>query len=471
MNAKVAAVVQRLRHIKENGLAGDTFWGFLHEGVALIATMTAFTLLGRSLGTAGYGDYASLYAIVGPLGNLAASGVPLALMQHVLRDREPLATTVGSCTSLTLLFGTGLAVIGILVGSLIIPTLPILTIALVIMLEFIVLPLSNIASTTIQTQAGYARATQLRTGQVLVRLTIILILHSMGNLTVASLAATHLVVSVIITGVMLQLTARHYGYRPWPRPFRKRHAGTSVSYSIGITGITLQNDGDKATLAAYGYREETGLYSAAYRIVQFGLLPVGVLTGATHQRFLHHEEGARDQHLRRAIKYAGVTLAYGVVFMAGVLLLAPVLPRLVGEDFRDSVNMVRWLAPLVLLRGLAMFPMNALMGLGKTFMRSLLLVATAALSMVLYITLIPIWNWKGAVAGTIIGESVLAAAAWFFLLRYQRLDNARIDASEADASESDASESDAEAAGDDATVAAVNETSMHAAMHAEDERS
>ena len=46
-----------------------------------------------------------------------------------------------------------------------------------------------------------------------------------------------------------------------------------------------------------------------------------------------------------------------------------------------------------------------------------------------------------------------------------------IDASEADASESDASESDAEAAGDDATVAAVNETSMHAAMHAEDERS
>jgi len=462
----VAQLTGRVRQLRENGLAGDSFWGFLHEGIGLVATMTAFTLLGRSLGTAGYGDYASLYAIVGPLGNLAASGVPLALMQHVLRDREPLADTVGSCTSLTLLFGTGLAVIGVMVGALIIPTLPIVTIAMVIVLEFLVQPLSNVASTTIQTQAGYARATQLRTGQVLIRLAIILVLHAMDNLTVASLAATHLVVSVFVTGAMLQLTARHYGYRPWPRRFRKHHAGTSVSYSIGITGITLQNDGDKATLAAYGYREETGLYAAAYRIVQFGLIPVGVLTGATHQRFLHHEEGERDQHLTRAIKYAGVTVAYGVVFMAVVLSLAPLLPRLVGEEFRESVTMVRWLAPLVLLRGLAMFPMNALMGLGKTFMRSMLLVVTAALSMVLYITLIPIWNWKGAVAGTLIGEAALACAAWFFLLRYQRLDNARIDAAQTGGDQGDDPGADL----DDETMAAVNETSMHAAMHAEDDR-
>lgn len=426
-SGRVAALTGKVRQVRAHGLAGESFWGLLNEGVTLVSTVVAFTLLGRSLGTVGYGDYASLYSIVGPLGNLAASGVPLALMQHILRDREELAQTVGSCLSLTLMFGTALAVIGIGVGSMIVPAFPLTTIGALILLEFVVLPVGSIASTTIQTQAGYTRATQIRMVQVILRLVIILVLHAFDELTVASLAASHLLVSIVFSGVMLQLTARRYGFDPWPGSVRRRHAGTSVSYSIGITGITLQNDGDKATLASYGYREETGLYAAAYRIVQFGLLPVGVLAGVTHQRFLHHEEGERDQHLRRSIKFAAVTVSYGLVFAIGVIIAAPILPRLVGDEFEGSVTMVRWLAPLVLLRGLATFPINGLMGLGKTFMRSLLLVATAGISMVMYIVLIPIWNWKGAVAGTVIGEAALAVGAWYFLLKYQRRDNDRID--------------------------------------------
>ena len=94
--------------------------------------------------------------------------------------------------------------------------------------------------------------------------------------------------------------------------------------------------------------------------------------------------------------------------------------------------MVRWLSPLVVLRGLTIFPLNGLMGLGKTGLRTLLLLLSAAVSMVMYIALIPLWSWKGAVAGTIIGEAGLAIAAWWLLLVYQRRDDARIDAAAAD---------------------------------------
>ena len=116
-----------------------------------------------------------------------------------------------------------------------------------------------------------------------------------------------------------------------------------------ISGLSLQNDGDKAVLASNGFRETTGLYSA-YRIVQFGLLPVSTLVGVSYQRFLQRRGGNKRQHLRRSLRSAGVTAVYGVVFAVFVLLIAPILPRLMGEEFQGSVEMVRWLTPLVVLR-------------------------------------------------------------------------------------------------------------------------
>jgi O-antigen/teichoic acid export membrane protein len=82
--------------------------------------------------------------------------------------------------------------------------------------------------------------------------------------------------------------------------------------------------------------------------------------------------------------------------------------------------MVVWLSPLVTLRCLAMFPLNGLMGIGRTAIRTALLLGSAALSLTLYITLIPSLEWRGAALGTLIGEAALAVAAWWLIVRYQR---------------------------------------------------
>lgn len=419
-----------VRRIRAGGLAGETMWGLIFEAVSLFSTLLAFTFLGRSLGTAGYGDYASLYAIIGPLGVLAASGVTLSLMEHVLRDREDLERTVRSCLSITLGIGTLLTVIGVLIASWVVPTLAISTIAAVILLEFVAQPIGQIAATTVQVTSGYTPSMQLRMIPLALRVIIIVTLHALGNLTITTLGVTHLISAFVLSTLLMQAVARHYRINGAPGRMRGAHLKTSAIYSAGISGLSLQNDGDKAVLASYGYREETGLYSAAYRIVQFGLLPVSTLVGVSHQRFLHHEEGDKRQHLRRSLRFAGVTAAYGIVFAIGVVVIAPILPRLMGEEFEGSVEIVRWLAPLVVLRGLAIFPLNGLMGLGKTFLRTMLLIGSAVLSMALYITLIPMWNWKGAVVGTIVGEAVLAVVSWWLLLVYQRRDDERIEAAE-----------------------------------------
>jgi len=421
-----------IRRVREGGLAGETMWGLSFEAISLFSMLLSFSMLGRSLGTGGYGDYASLYAIIGPLGVLAASGVTLSLMEHVLRDREDLEQTVRSCLSITLIIGSLLTVVGVAIAAWVVPTLAITTIGAVILLEFVALPIGQIAATTVQVSSGYTPSMQVRLIPLALRVIIIVVLHSVGRLTITTLGVTHLFCGFILSALLVRAVGRHYGINGAPGRLHRKHLKTSAIYSFGISGLSLQNDGDKAVLASYGYRDETGLYSAAYRIVQFGLLPVGTLVGVSHQRFLHHEEGDKRQHLRRSLRFAGVTAAYGIVFAIGVIIISPILPRLMGEDFEGSVTMVRWLSPLVVLRGLTIFPLNGLMGLGKTGLRTLLLLLSAAVSMVMYIALIPLWSWKGAVAGTIIGEAGLAIAAWWLLLVYQRRDDARIDAAAAD---------------------------------------
>ena len=87
ITSTIRATVDRLR---ASGGAGEQIWGLGLELTTLASTLLAFTLLGRSLGATGYGGYAALYAIIGPLVTLSASGVTLSLLQHVVRDREPL---------------------------------------------------------------------------------------------------------------------------------------------------------------------------------------------------------------------------------------------------------------------------------------------------------------------------------------------------------------------------------------------
>jgi O-antigen/teichoic acid export membrane protein len=278
----------------------------------------------------------------------------------------------------------------------------------------------------VQVRDGYAASTPVRLVPMLLRMAILIGLFATDRLTIASLGFTYLIGTAVIALVQLRRVGRRYGITIRPGRVQGAHFKSSIVYSSGVSGLALQNDGDKTVLAAYGYREDLGLYSAAYKIVQFGLIPVNAWMSVSHNRFLVHDPQARGQHLRRAIKFGGVCAAYGLLFAIGVAVAAPLTTIIVGSEFDGAVTIVRWLGPLVLLRALAIFPLNGIMGLGYARLRTVLLLAAAGLSLTLYVALVPLWQWKGAAAGTLIGEACLAASAWFFLIRLQRRHDASL---------------------------------------------
>jgi O-antigen/teichoic acid export membrane protein len=426
---KLSALFDRARaaggKARASGLAGETAWGFVFEAVTVVGMLFSFTILGRSLGPDRYGQYISVYAIVAPAVTLAASGVTLALMQHIVRNGDDTEEAARSCVSISLALGSLMTVVGIIVAQWVVEGLGTLTVLSLMATEFVTLPIAGAAQVLIQVRDGFIAATKVRIWMFVARPVTLLVLFLSDTVSIGALGACYLSVSLGGALLLARRTKRDYGVSMRPGRLHLRHLRTSLTYSGGTAGAALQNDGDKAVLSANRLTTDTGLYSAAYRIVQLGQLPINALTNATHVRFLEHDEGQENQHFRRSMQFTAMAAAYGVAFAIGIIIVSPLLPFLLGDDFEGSVTMVVWLSPLVLIRGFVMFPLNGLMGLNKTSMRTALLLASAAVSMVMYIVLIPEIGWKGAALGTLVGEGLLAVAAWTLLVFYQRKANAK----------------------------------------------
>jgi O-antigen/teichoic acid export membrane protein len=74
----------------------------------------------------------------------------------------------------------------------------------------------------------------------------------------------------------------------------------------------------------------------------------------------------------------------------------------------------------VLLRSLSLFPLNALMGLGRYGTRFFVIAAAAVLNISLNLVLIPALSIWGAVLSTMITEGFLIAVVWAAVLHGQR---------------------------------------------------
>jgi O-antigen/teichoic acid export membrane protein len=202
------------------------------------------------------------------------------------------------------------------------------------------------------------------------------------------------------------------------------HLRAALTYGLGIGSAIVQNDGDKLVLNASGHPVDSGLYAAAYRLVGVAMMPASALLSSSHFAVLQASRGSSDQ-LRRALAYSAVTACYAVPALGVLALLAPWVPRVLGADFEGTSLILQLVAPIALVRALGGYAANGLLGLHRNALRTGLLVAGAAASLVLYLALIPAWSWRGALAASLVSELGLAAACWVALVRCQRLANGR----------------------------------------------
>jgi O-antigen/teichoic acid export membrane protein len=433
-----------LRKLRSPG-ASEQIWAMALEAGTVLGTMLAFLLLGRSLGAEGYGGYVSLYAIISPLVTLSSAGVVLALLQHAVARGEPIAETARSSLSIVLVVGGVLTAAASLFAYFVVGSLGTVAIVSIVLIELVTTPVVLVGATVIQAETSFEGAAKVRLLLIGGRVVMLVALFSADLLTVTNLGIAQLTWSAVLGVVTLNRVGRRFGFRLAPGRIHRSHVRTNLVFSAAISADAVGNDGDKVVLAANKYTVDTGLYGAAYRIVQLGIVPLGALVNTTHVKFLAPSDEP-GHYLRLALKYSRIAAVYGIAFAAGVIVTAPLFPLIMGDSFEGSVEMVRWLSPIVLLRGLGLYSLNALLGLGKTGLRTGIVVANAAFGVVLYLLLIPGRGWEGALIGSLVTEALQVVMTWSALVVCQRRRNRELAGSAVVDADADGAEAPADTA-------------------------
>jgi O-antigen/teichoic acid export membrane protein len=97
-------------------------------------------------------------------------------------------------------------------------------------------------------------------------------------------------------------------------------------------------------------------------------------------------------------------------------LLAPVFPLVIGKEFARTVEALRWLAVLPLLKTIHYFLSDAVTGAGYQSLRTAAQVSVAGLNVFLNFWLIPVYSWRGAAWASLASDGALAIAMYGILL-------------------------------------------------------
>lgn len=419
-----------LRHkFRPGGLGQDTLWAMIAEGSQLLTSLVGLAIIVPGLGKEMYAGYLAVFGVIGVVGPPITGGLVLAVVHHAVREREDLGEVARSAVTLVLVGGGLLATVAWYAATHILRgKVPHGAMAMFMAAEMIVLPLAYVAAALMQAYGRFAWCMQIRMAPMVMRVLGLVTLKVMGGITITNVAIV-LIYSYLAAALpAMVFVGQVIGEPIRPGRVRRRHVRSSVTYGEGMSALSAQNDGDKVALDRYRFVDDGGAYGLAYRLIQLGFAPINGLLAASHTRFLAHDEGSKSQHMRQAVRYAGIAVVYGLVVSAVVYVGAPVVPHLLGPEWSKSVTMMRVLSPVVLLRSLGMFPLNGIIGLGRIGLRTVVLVFGAVTAIVSYLLLVPRYSWKGAVAGSIISETCLAVAAWVLLIVLQRRLDASLDA-------------------------------------------
>lgn len=393
-------------------------WGLVNEGTKIVATMIIFVLLGRTLGPETYGAYVGLFALLIPFQPFTGQGgVPLTMYEFIVRNGEDPVHVVRSC------FSVGLVGAGVLTPFVVwyaqgtvSDTMTTTTIVLFVLSELVAGTMTMTMIAVLQAVVGFGLAARRRAMAQAVRLGIVVGLYLFDSLTLGPLAVAMFAGRAFYLAVVYREASQRLGVWVAPRRPRSHHVRSALTYAVGQSAVGFQSGWGPVTLNRTGQARDAGLLGAAQRVVNLGQTPLRALIGSTHLTFLD----PRKNKVRLAVRLTTLSLAFTGVFVLVLLFAAPLVGVVLGDEFEDSIGILRWLIPFLVLRACTIWPMNAIMGLGRNTARTVLQVAAAVFAVALYQLLVPDRGWEGAVMAATITEGAVVASAWTMLWHYQR---------------------------------------------------
>jgi O-antigen/teichoic acid export membrane protein len=108
-------------------------------------------------------------------------------------------------------------------------------------------------------------------------------------------------------------------------------------------------------------------------------------------------------------------IGYSLLACGGLFLFAPLFPLIIGKDFARTVEALRWLAILPVLKSIHYFFADALTGAGYQGVRAAAQIFVALTNVGLNFWLIPAYSWRGAAWSSVACDGLLAVSLYVAL--------------------------------------------------------
>lgn len=394
----------------------------LAQGLRILAQAFYFIYIARALGVDQYGAFvgaASLVAIVFPFSALGAGDL---LVKNVSRNPALFNTYWGNSLLLTLVTGSALTV-GVTAASFLIlpqsiPKVLVFTIAIADLFFF-----------RLTTSAGQAFQAFLKLDKTALLNIVPNALRAFAAILFTKLSTNpsvtewsyYYLISSFFAALLSFLLVQFLLGSPKPSLSVIQGEMTEGAYfSVSLSAQTIYNDIDKTMLARLSTLEATGIYAAAYRIIDVAFVPVRSLLAATYANFFKSGSSGIKGTLALSKRMLPKSTFLGLISALGLFFGAPIVPRILGEEYSNSVDAIRWLALIPLIKSIQYFGADTLTGAGFQKLRSVAQLLTAGLNVILNLYLIPIYSWLGAAWSSLISDGFLMISLWlmvFFLYR------------------------------------------------------
>lgn len=373
-----------------------------------------FVLATRTLGVADYGVLAAISAVCAITGPLAAFGSTHLLIRHASQDSSTARVWLGS--------GLTVSALGsLLVGGLVIAIAPVLlppetpfaALALLLAGELVLARIVEMCSAVFVASERMHLKTLIQIGLPVARLgAALILLAGPWPVTLTSWALAGVAATGVWSVLGLVLAVRAVGRPSWSIAPYLREWRQGLLFAAGLGVLNVHNEADKIVLARIAGPEAAGVYAAAYRVLEVAYTPIRALLGAAFPRMFRHGAGgaaALGPLLRRLLRYG---IGYSLLAVPAVVLLAPLVPRLLGDEFADVAPVLASLSVLILLRTVRALPADTLTGAGYQGRRTVAQLVVAVVNVALLLALVPLWGIWGAVCATLVAEALLAAMLW-----------------------------------------------------------
>ena len=393
-------------------LAKNTTWMSIGQGLRLAVQAVFFTVIARALGVHNYGSFVGVAALVGIFYPFGAWGSGHLLVKAVAGDKRMFPVAWGNALCTTMVCSTVLAAVVLLLSKYLLPnTIPLRLVLLVVLSDIPGLSLITIAAQAFQAfeQLHWTATINvlLSTNRMLGAVILVFFEHHPSALQwgYVYLACTAVTATVSSALVLFRLGAPRVALRP-----SREWLWRGFHFSVGMSAQTIYNDVDKTMLSRFSSLAATGIYGAAYRLVDVSFAPVLALLYSAYPNFFREGSVGVASSFAYAKPLLRRATGYGILVGCGILLFAGAVPFVLGDDYSHTVEALRWLSPLPALKATHYFLSDTLTGAGHQGLRSAIQVAVALFNVLINLWLIPAYSWKGAAWSSIASDALLASS-------------------------------------------------------------